>query len=96
MTHPVDNLDIHANGHLATSVMDLPSTAPTRRILTQRQLEILSLLYQGMRPLAIAEELTLSVATVRTALRDAYRRLGASGSYDALTRARLLGLFSDA
>ncbi|HEV2404335.1 MAG TPA: LuxR C-terminal-related transcriptional regulator [Ktedonobacterales bacterium] len=80
----------------------IPSPARTRTLachphdrLTPRQLEVLTLLYHGLRPRAIADELGLIIASVRTTLRDAYRQLGASGGIEALARARAWGLLSD-
>ena len=65
-----------------------------RGLLTPRQREVLTLLHQGLRPQAIAQELGLTIGSVRTMLRDTYRRLGASGAYQALCLAREQGLFA--
>lgn len=52
-------------------------------VLTARQREVLELVRDGLRPKDIAERLCLSVATVRTHVRDAAERLQASGAYEA-------------
>ena len=95
MAWHVESLATHSNGVLEPDVLTSRATAISRSLLTQRQLEVLTLLHRGSRPNVIAEDLSLSVETVRTTLRDAYRRLGASGAFDALARARAWGLLSD-
>ena len=92
MAWHVESLATHSNGVLEPDVLTSRATANSRSLLTQRQLEVLTLLHHGRRPSEIAEELTLSVSTVRSVLRDAYCRLGASGGFDALARARACGL----
>jgi DNA-binding NarL/FixJ family response regulator len=67
-------------------------TTSHRCQLTSRQQEVLTLLYKGMRPSAIAEQLTIREDTVRTHIRDASRRLGTSGGMRAAIQARRLGL----
>lgn len=65
----------------------LPASEPARRFpgdrlarLSRREREILELLAGGCSPREIAQKLVLSVPTVRTHLRNAYRKLGVRGS----------------
>ena len=60
--------------------------------LTARQLEVLSLSYQGLRPKDIAVELVISVETVRAHVKEIYRRLGVHNVMAAVAEAKRLGL----
>jgi|SRR5579859_1928666 len=60
--------------------------------LTARQLEILSLSCQGMRPREIAVELVIAEGTARTHIKEIYRRLGVHGMMEAAAVARRRGL----
>lgn len=67
-------------------------TGPDRKLLTQRQTEVLRFLDIGLRPAEIADRLCLSEATVRMHIRDAIARLDVSGYVAALHAARQRGL----
>jgi LuxR family maltose regulon positive regulatory protein len=60
--------------------------------LTQRELTVLRLLATSMSITEIADELCLSVNTVKTHLAAIYRKLPASRRRDAVLRARQLEL----
>jgi DNA-binding CsgD family transcriptional regulator len=60
--------------------------------LSSRQLEILGLVAEGLTTEEIAQQLWLSVATVRNHVARSLRALGAHSRVDAVTRARRLGL----
>lgn len=60
--------------------------------LSNAELRILPLLEHGASRAAIAEELFLSVNTVKTHMRSIYRKLGASNREVAVARARMAGL----
>jgi len=55
--------------------------------LTRRQLEVLLLLAEGKRSGEIADELSISVHTVRTHIQGVLRTLGAVNSLEAVSRA---------
>jgi PAS domain S-box-containing protein len=55
--------------------------------LTRRQLEVLLLLAEGKRSREIAEELCISVHTVRTHIQGILRTLGAANRLEAVSRA---------
>ncbi|HTR92383.1 MAG TPA: LuxR C-terminal-related transcriptional regulator [Trebonia sp.] len=78
---------------------DGPASVPSQRIphelpdpLTQRELTVLRLLATTMSTVEIADELCLSVNTVKTHLAAIYRKLPASRRREAVLRARELEL----
>jgi ATP/maltotriose-dependent transcriptional regulator MalT len=60
--------------------------------LNERELAVLGLIAAGVSRREAAEQLYLSVNTVKTYLRSAYRKLSASNRDDAIERARTLGM----
>jgi len=68
----------------------LPADLPDP--LTQRELTVLRFLATSMSIMEIADELCLSVNTVKTHLAAIYRKLPASRRRDAVLRARQLEL----
>jgi LuxR family maltose regulon positive regulatory protein len=60
--------------------------------LTPRELELLRLIDAGLSNQAIAEQLVLTVGTVKWYLNHLYAKLGVRGRTQALARARALGL----
>jgi DNA-binding CsgD family transcriptional regulator len=64
---------------------------PRSRPLTRQQRQVLRLVATGLTVDAIATELSVSPTTVRTHLRDGYRRLGAHSRAEAIERARECG-----
>lgn len=60
--------------------------------LSPRELEVLQLVAAGMSNRAIAEQLVLSVGTVKTHTSNIYQKLGVENRTSALVRARQLGL----
>jgi LuxR family maltose regulon positive regulatory protein len=67
-----------------------PTTPPAA--LTPREIDVLRLLSTGSSAAAIADELAISITTVKTHLAAAYRKLGVRGRRDAVRRARELGM----
>ena len=64
----------------------------TERTLTGRELLVLSYLPSRLSNADIAAELYVSLNTIKTHLRNIYRRLGVSGRQEAVERAKELGL----
>src|SRR5436305_1607649 len=60
--------------------------------LTRREVEILRLIAAGMRNQEIAEQLFISLSTVKRHLANAYGKLGASHRTEAVARANALDL----
>lgn len=68
---------------------------PTARALgrlTARQMEIVRLGHEGKRPVEIAHDLCLSIATVRRTIYDACLTFGVHGMPELLAEARRRGL----
>lgn len=60
--------------------------------LTQRELEVLRLVCDGLSQRRIAEQMGLSAATTRTHTRNAYRKLGVSNKGEAIREAIRRGM----
>ncbi len=70
-----------------------PGSAPAYpHRLTARERGVLDLLARGLTARAIGRRLSITDATVRKHLENAYRKLGCSDRLTAVTRARALGL----
>ncbi|MFO7537195.1 MAG: tetratricopeptide repeat protein [Chloroflexota bacterium] len=72
-----------------------PFPAPAATLidpLTERELEVLPLLAQGLTNRQIADRLTVVIGTVKAHNNSIYSKLGVSNRVQALTRARELGL----
>ena len=65
-------------------------------MLTEREADVLYLLSRGGRYATIAQRLGISVHTVGTHIRNAYRKLSVGTAAAAVTRAAELGVLSDA
>lgn len=76
----------------AAASASAPATAGASAALTARELEILRLIAGGLRNQAIADELSISAATVKRHIANAYGKLGAEHRVEALKRARELKL----
>jgi len=63
-------------------------------ILTQREIELLPLLAEGLSNKQIAERLFIATVTVKTHLQNVYRKLNAKGRIEALNKAQELGLIT--
>jgi LuxR family maltose regulon positive regulatory protein len=60
--------------------------------LSDRELEVLRLLTSSLSSTEMAEELFISVNTIRTHIRTVYSKLGVHSRYEAVARAKELGL----
>jgi ATP/maltotriose-dependent transcriptional regulator MalT len=60
--------------------------------LSQRELEVLRLLAAGLSSTEVATELTISVSTARTHIKNIYGKLGVHRRLEAVERAKELGL----
>ena len=73
-----------------------PTTRNNPAELTARELEILQLLYEGLRNATIAERLFLSERTVENHVSSILRKLGARSRAEAVADARRIGVLRDA
>jgi predicted ATPase/DNA-binding CsgD family transcriptional regulator len=71
----------------------IPNTARAD-LLTDREIEVLGLVGKGMTNRAIADELILSVGTIKWYLSQIYSKIGVGSRTQALARARELGLLT--
>jgi LuxR family maltose regulon positive regulatory protein len=60
--------------------------------LTEREIEVLKHIAQGFTNQEVAQELVLSLYTVKSHARNIYSKLGVKNRTEAVSRARLLGL----
>ena len=86
----VDALERTAAGHPPS--LDDQSTASSPVVLTDRELEVLALVAVGDSNAEIAEQLYLSIDTVKTHLRKLYSKLGVRNRTEAALRAPEFGL----
>ena len=69
-----------------------PSKPTLAEPLTQREQDVLQLLGQGLKTPAIADQMIVSVSTVRTHIKRVYAKLDVHNRSDAITKARDLRL----
>lgn len=72
-----------------------PSDVVLIEALTQREMEVLSLLASGQSSRGIARGMTLAVSTVNWYLQQIYTKLGVNSRQDAVQRAQELGLLGE-
>ena len=85
-TVPLSAPESTPDGAMATDGNGVPP------LLTRRQVRILAMYANGVSTTQIADELAISIATVRTHIRDAIALLGVHGIRQAIRRAQKLGL----
>lgn len=75
----------------------LPGTAAQSLIdpLTDRELDVLELIAEGLSRQEIADELIVSLNTVKTHARNVYQKLGVNSQTQAVSKARRLGLLEE-
>lgn len=78
----------------STSVANQPPVHPTNP-LTRREIEVLSLVAEGLTAVSIGYRLRISTATVRKHLEHVYAKLGRRDRLLAVTYAQQLGLLTD-
>jgi DNA-binding CsgD family transcriptional regulator len=82
-------------GDLTSSITQSGANGASTRLedpLSERELEVLSLLATGKTTSEVAGDLFISVGTVKSHTGNIYRKLGAKNRAEALARARELGL----
>ena len=83
---------LEAEEHRSQGIPDLPPTQPLIEPLSQRELEVLELIAQGLSNREIGERLVLALDTVKGHNRRIYRKLEVHRRTEAVARARELGL----
>lgn len=72
--------------HVLPSATDAPAPAPGPDVLTPRESEVMELLQNGKSNAEIANELQVSIETVRSHARRIYRKLGVKTRRELLAR----------
>jgi LuxR family maltose regulon positive regulatory protein len=67
---------------------------PVPEVLSEREIQVIGLMAQGMTYQQIAEELVIALSTVQTHVKNAYSKLDAHSSLEAVSRARQLNLLA--
>jgi ATP/maltotriose-dependent transcriptional regulator MalT len=86
---------------LRIELLDFVPDAPAAKIsplidpLTDRELDVLHLIVQGLSNPAIAEQLVVAVGTVKAHSNRIYRKLGVTNRVEAVIKAQELSLLSD-
>jgi PAS domain S-box-containing protein len=86
---PIEVADPELAAAVRTAVQPKPTGARKPRTLSPREREVLGYLARGLTGEQIAERLVLSPETVRTHIRNAREKLGASTRVEAVTTALL-------
>ena len=85
------------SGRIARRILEEFHTIPEEKghndsALTPRELEILSMLSKGLDPKAIAKEVDIKYDTVRSHLKNIYKKLHVNSMIEAVARAKENGL----
>jgi DNA-binding NarL/FixJ family response regulator len=88
--------DPDGSGATHPAAARLAAASDRDNVLSPRQVEVLWMLSDGADISSVAATLHLSVSTVRTYLKDAYRRLGVHSQLEAVAVARREGLIPSA
>ncbi len=92
LQHDAPPWAIHPLEENSDSVDPTQSSSSGQESLTRRELDVLQAMSRGLSSGQIAEELFISVSTVRTHLKRIYAKLDAHSRHEALSNARLIGL----
>jgi LuxR family maltose regulon positive regulatory protein len=89
-------IDLLLNAH-SIKVKKLPETQGSKakelaEPISERELEVLQLLPSSLSSTEMASELSISVNTLRSHLKSIYAKLGAHSRYEAIARAKELGM----
>jgi len=87
-------LDANIAGFILKKLQSQLAPQEINTVLTPRELEILTLLSNGLVKKEIADQLNISFATVDTHIRHIYEKLDVQNAPSAVRKAFILGLFS--
>jgi DNA-binding NarL/FixJ family response regulator len=87
-------LDPAVANYILSTISDQPQKAPLEKELSKREMEVLSLLGEGLVKKEIASRLGISVTTVADHVRHIYEKLEVPNAPAAINKAHRLGLFS--
>ena len=89
------SLDPGVARFILNNIKSRPNTKKLEKTLSGRELEILTLLGEGLVKKMIADRLEISVTTVAYHVKHIYEKLNVMNAPAAIDRAHRLGLFSD-
>lgn len=89
------SLDAGVARFLLETLKDRLPKQAIENLLTHRELEILTLLGEGLVKKEIADKLNISYTTVDTHVSHIYQKLGVTNAPSAVNKAHRLGLFTD-
>jgi ATP/maltotriose-dependent transcriptional regulator MalT len=75
----------------AASELKMPASGELLEPLSEREIEVLHLVAKGLQRQEIAENLVLSLNTVKSHLRNIFRKLGVNNQMQAVAKARNMG-----
>jgi LuxR family maltose regulon positive regulatory protein len=91
----LDAFDPHVRGEKGQSLTASPAAARSRALvepLTQRETQVLHLLTTDLSSPEIADELIIAVSTVRSHIKNIYRKLDVHSRFEAIHQAATLQL----
>jgi DNA-binding NarL/FixJ family response regulator len=88
------SLDPGMARHILDAMTSIPPPADHSRVITERELEVLTLLGEGLVKKEIADRLGISVTTVVDHVRRIYEKLEVQNAPSAIHKAHRLGLFT--
>jgi two-component system nitrate/nitrite response regulator NarL len=91
---PVQLFEAVFNGSLHPTERGRDASQELRALLTERELEVLSLMAEGLTTKELASHLVVSVNTVRSHTQNTLTKLGVKNRLQAVAKARAAGLFS--
>lgn len=87
-------LDPSVANYILKSFRNQPVDSPTTSILSDRELEVLTLLAQGLVKKEIANQLSIGYSTVDTHVGRIYNKLNVRNAPSAVNKAHLMNLFA--
>jgi DNA-binding NarL/FixJ family response regulator len=89
------SLDANVAGYILSLLEKKPKKAELKVTLSDREIEVLSLLCQGLLKKEISDRLDISIPTVATHVRHIYEKLEVQNAAAAVHKAHHFGIFPD-
>jgi two-component system nitrate/nitrite response regulator NarL len=85
-------LDVHIAQYILTALQKQPRPSNGRITLTEREMQVLELIGEGLLKKEISEQLHISIATVATHVRHIYEKLEVQNAPAAISKAFQAGI----
>ena len=85
-------LDVNIAQYILTALQTKPRPTSDSITLTEREMQVLELLGEGLQKKEISERLQISTATVATHVRHIYEKLGVQNAPAAISKAFQSGI----